>query len=113
MAWCTIESDPGVFTELISMLGVKDVAVEEIYSFDATAEKKESSYGLIFLFKWQEEFDDREMFDPSVIPELFFPRQIVQNGLNDKLYFFLSLLIQICSVCHTSVAISTIQCGGC
>ncbi len=80
MSWCTIESDPGVFSELIASLGVKDVAVEEIYSLEQEEQQREMSYGLIFLFKWREEVDTRQILDPYQVPDLFFARQVVQNA---------------------------------
>lgn len=80
MSWCTIESDPGVFNEMLTNLGVKDVAVEEIYSLEETEQQREPSYGLIFLFKWKDETDSRPFVDPSNVPDLFFARQVVQNA---------------------------------
>jgi len=77
--WCTIESDPGVFTELIEELGVKDVAVSEIYSFDAVQEwQRDGCYGFIYLFQWKKEEDPRATIEE---PEgMFFARQIVQDA---------------------------------
>jgi ubiquitin carboxyl-terminal hydrolase L5 len=79
MSWCTIESDPGVFTELIEELGVRDTQVSEIYSFEAVEDwQKEGCQGLIYLFRYTRDEDPRPVVDP---PEgMFFARQIVQDA---------------------------------
>lgn len=79
--WCTIESDPGVFTQLIAQLGVKDISVDEIYDLndDALLGKLEPIYGLIFLFRWTTKAPQREalkVYDP----DLFYAKQVIQNA---------------------------------
>ncbi|XP_076352446.1 ubiquitin carboxy-terminal hydrolase L5 isoform X5 [Tachypleus tridentatus] len=72
--WCLIESDPGVFTELIKGFGVKGVQVEELWTLEPESfEKLKPVHGLIFLFKW---FPGDE---PS--------GSIVQDNRLDKIFF--------------------------
>ncbi|XP_017065156.1 ubiquitin carboxyl-terminal hydrolase isozyme L5 [Drosophila eugracilis] len=78
--WCLIESDPGVFTELIRGFGCTGAQVEEIWTLDPEAFRHlEPIHGLIFLFKWLN--DDkpvgRVVMDRS---DIFFARQVVTNA---------------------------------
>lgn len=80
--WCTIESDPGVFTQLCEEIGVPGVQFEEIYSLEPGAfaeHDPEKIYGLVFLFKWQQEADARPTVDAGD-HGIFFAQQVIQNA---------------------------------
>ena len=56
--WCTIESDPGVFTSLIESFGVQNAQLTELWALDDDSlkcilESHGKVHGLVFLFKWQ------------------------------------------------------------
>lgn len=80
--WCTIESDPGVFSELIEELGTKDLSVEEIISMEDPVHMSSLApiHGFIFLFRWDNQTPyktDRLCFSQD---ELFFAKQVITNN---------------------------------
>lgn len=90
--WCTIESDPGVFTSLIESFGVENAQLTELWSLDEdTLSNLVNDYGkvhgLIFLFKWQggneqdSSTDNRKpLLSDEAPPDLFFAKQVTTNA---------------------------------
>eukprot|EP00754_Rhynchopus_humris_P041740 Rhum_TRINITY_DN25282_c0_g2::Rhum_TRINITY_DN25282_c0_g2_i1::g.181722::m.181722/K05610/UCHL5, UCH37; ubiquitin carboxyl-terminal hydrolase L5 len=77
--WCTIESDPMVFNEMLEKMGVKGVEVVEIPCLDIEEIKRFGAiYGLIFLFKWKPVKRDVEILTDA--QHVYFAKQIVQNA---------------------------------
>ena len=85
MSWCTIESDPGVFTELVETLGVQDVEFRELVTLEPSDFASMGTvHGVVFLFKWREEDYTAEAIAASGVfdysEDIFFARQTVNNA---------------------------------
>lgn len=103
-SWCLIESDPGVFTELIRGFGCTGAQVEEIWTLDAEAfHHLEPIHGLIFLFKWVQ--DDkpigRVVKDRS---DVFFVRQVSQQMAKIWIWF---IFLYSCERRHVQACLSS------
>ena len=81
--WCTIESDPGVFTEIIERIGVKNVVFDEILSLqdESAIVSFDKIHGLIFLFKYSGDHKSAEgVTEGEDFPGVFFAKQMINNA---------------------------------
>lgn len=85
--WCTIESEPAIFTELLTSIGVKGVQVEEAYSLEFEALKAlspiKSLHGLILLFHYGGERSGTirggKLLE-TIPANIFFAKQVITNA---------------------------------
>jgi ubiquitin carboxyl-terminal hydrolase L5 len=89
MSWCLLESDPGVFSELLVAFGTPDAQVEELISLDDDSLAALGEvHGLLFLFKWDgsrksssSSSSSSSSTSTAASPsDVFFARQIVNNA---------------------------------
>lgn len=86
--WNTVESDSGVFTELIEKFGVQGAEFENVLSIDGESlAAVRPLYGLIFLFKYRSsEYENSRSqaapLDGKYVPDapIFFAHQKIQNA---------------------------------
>ena len=85
--WCLIESDPGVFTELLEKLGCQEIEVEELWSLDdSILATLQCCYGLIFLFEWKKELQiehstsQQPLREDEIPPNVFYAHQVTANA---------------------------------
>ena len=82
--WCLIESDPGVFSELLRGYGCEGIQVEEIYDISPEGfEQLKPVLGLIFLFKWQPDPEPETsltVVKDTRLEKIFFGKQVISNA---------------------------------
>mmetsp|Transcript_13866 Transcript_13866/g.32935 ORF Transcript_13866/g.32935 Transcript_13866/m.32935 type:complete len:363 (-) Transcript_13866:243-1331(-) len=81
--WSTIESDPGVFTQLSQDLGIRGTQVEEIVTMDDSEFASLAPiYGFIFLFKWTQEMAKMHTSSATCVEHhnLYFAKQVINNA---------------------------------
>ncbi|VDM33905.1 unnamed protein product [Hydatigera taeniaeformis] len=78
--WCLIESDPGVFNELMYGFGVDGLDCIEVYDTRNT-DAFSDALGLIFLFKWDGNgWDASKSLDYAESGSIFFAKQVITNA---------------------------------
>ncbi|KAI7869682.1 ubiquitin carboxyl-terminal hydrolase [Spinellus fusiger] len=79
--WCLVESEPGIFSEMMSEYGVTGLMAEELWTLDLEPLlNKGRVHGLIFTSKYEEELlpENHQVPDPDA-ENVFYACQVIVN----------------------------------
>jgi len=79
--WCLIESDPGVFTELMKGYGVEGIECVELIDLEDMSSVSDALGFIFFLYKCQKEDNIEGSFvQDSRLDKIFFAQQVITNA---------------------------------
>ncbi|ODQ68029.1 cysteine proteinase [Nadsonia fulvescens var. elongata DSM 6958] len=107
--WNTIESDAGVFTELIEKFGVSDIECQELLSIDANSfDDIQPLFGLIFLFKYRKNDEENMKNEKPKLGRYVTEADLESWGFtkDERRLFFSSQTIQ--NACATQAILSVL-----
>lgn len=77
--WCTIESEPAIFNQILRDAGAPNTRVIELYSLDESIlDESDPIIGLIFLCRWRQ--DTKEETETNCPDGVWFANQISENS---------------------------------
>ncbi|KAF3084234.1 hypothetical protein TWF569_001206 [Orbilia oligospora] len=79
--WCTIESEPAIFNQILRDAGVTNTRVIELYSLDESIlDEPDPIIGLIFLCRWRQDTSEVQEAEISCPDSVWFANQISENS---------------------------------
>ncbi|KAK6523972.1 hypothetical protein TWF281_001929 [Arthrobotrys megalospora] len=79
--WCTIESEPAIFNQILRDAGAPSIRVVELYSLDeGTLDELDPIIGLIFLCRWRQDTNEIQEIEANCPNNVWFANQISENS---------------------------------
>ncbi|KAI0050108.1 cysteine proteinase [Auriscalpium vulgare] len=78
--FAVIESDPGVFTDLVRGLGIRNIELVELYDIEPWAVAHLQPHGLIFCHLWRKDAPRPRAFDDPAAERVWFANQLSDDA---------------------------------
>ncbi|KAK6498556.1 hypothetical protein TWF481_011144 [Arthrobotrys musiformis] len=79
--WCTIESEPAIFNQILQDAGAPNTRVIELYSLDESIlDEPHAIIGLIFLCRWRHDAKEAQETETNCPSSVWFANQVSENS---------------------------------